>query len=211
MLLLCRKASCRNNESDILANKSVNYINQLYLMVCGFFKVQKMDKKKLTSYDPAYQHLPKSWQLGLQCFSLPLQRMYGELPIRKYLRKIKRRTTINSLFFALNYIFWLRFNIMITLLTVLYYLCDCDKLYCSCLTSLQQRMYELSKWSRNVLTKTIKLTIKLVAIHSHKPNTNHQKKDKTFFFWRILNKNNSFMINSEIWFISCNFPCLLRE
>ena len=184
MLLLCRKASCRNSESDVLANKSVYYSNQLYLMVCGFFKVQKMDKKKLTSYDPAYQHLPKSWQLGLQCFSLPLQHMYGELPIRKYLRKIKRRTTINSLFFALNYIFWLRFNIMITLLTVLYYLCDCDKLYCSCLTSLQQRMYKLPKWSRNVLTKTMKLTIKLVAIHSHKPNTQcHQKRQKkTFFF-----------------------------
>ena len=98
-------ASCRNNESDILANKPVNYSNQLYLMVCGFFKVQKMDKKKLTSYDPAYQHLPKSWQLGLQCFSLPLQHMYGELPIRKYLRKIKRRTKINSLFLALNYKF----------------------------------------------------------------------------------------------------------
>ena len=145
MLLLCRKASCRNNESDILANKSVNYINQPYLMVCGFFKVQKMDNEKLTSYDPAYQHLPKSWQLGLQCFSLPLRRMYGELPIRKYLRKIKRRTTINSLFFALNYIFRLRFNVMITLLTVLYYLCDCNKLYCSCLTSLQQRMYKLPK------------------------------------------------------------------
>ena len=74
-------------------------------MVPGFFKVQKMDNKKLTSYDPAYQHLPKSWQLGLQCFSLPLQHMYGELPIRKYLRKIKRRTKINSLFLALNYKF----------------------------------------------------------------------------------------------------------
>ena len=152
-------------------------------MVPRFFKVQKMDNKKLTSYDPAYQHLPKSWQLGLQCFSLPLRRMYGELPIRKYLRKIKRRTTINSLFFALNYIFRLRFNVMITLLTVLYYLCDCNKLYCSCLTSLQQRMYKLPKQSRNVLTKTMKLTIKLVAIHSHKPNTDcHQKRQKKPFF-----------------------------
>ena len=71
---------------------------------------------------------------------------------------------------------------MITLLTVLYYLCDCDKLYCFCLTSLQQRMYELPKWSRNVLTKTIKLIIKLVAIHSHKPNINHQKRQKKPFF-----------------------------
>lgn len=181
-------------------------------MVPGFFKVQKMDNKKLTSYDPAYQHLPKSWQLGLQCFSLPLQRMYGELPIRKYLRKIKRRTTINSLFFALNYIFWLRFNIMITLLTVLYYLCDCDKLYCSCLTSLQQRMYKLPKQSRNVLTKTMKLTIKLVAIHSHKPNTDcHQKRQKkTFFFRRILNPIlNGQLCNTFRNLVSHNFPCFL--
>ena len=80
---------------------STNYI----WWFVGFSNSKRWITKKLTSYDPAYQHLPKSWQLGLQCFSLPLQHMYGELPIRKYLRKIKRRTKINSLFLALNYKF----------------------------------------------------------------------------------------------------------